>query len=99
MERKLPACHHYHPWMSSTGQEGLVGFARTPEVIGRIPVKHQSFFDEWWLASYKYRAQPNGLGLVELTLLRWIEGDDGKIKNRDRYVQLRDEVTTALGSQ
>jgi hypothetical protein len=90
-----PNLFYYHTWLSSTGDQGLIGFAKPPKEIAAISSGRRPG-GEWWLAAYLYHSEPTGGGVVELKLLRWVTGDDGKIKNRDRYVQLRDELEASL---
>lgn len=82
----------YYVEPSSDGST-LVSFGKKPDEITRIRagnVVSASF--GYWLA----KVSAADSSQVTLTLLRWVTGDDGKIKQKDRYEQLVTELRTGL---
>lgn len=70
----------------------LVSFGKTPSEIGRIRKGMVPASFGYWLAKVS-AVDSSG---VTVTLLTWVAGNDGKIKQKDRYEQLITELRAAL---
>ena len=70
-----------------------IGFGKRPSEFPALRSKQVGSTNGYWLAEASIKGPRSE---VELSLLIWITGDDGKIKQKDRYEQLVTELRAGL---